>query len=311
MTTYVINPMQIVTSLIAIAALGALTASTVFTGQISVALRDISPKLNTLDSISNAVRGIANNENSAPLPILAPAEYDVSGTGNCTQIGGRITISGYTHTVWAQSPRSVEKTVPITSVDFTGKNGIVMRGRNHQLVTVASTPDGVNSFVVDVEGSSDVFDGICDFTLDPVVRYSIAPVAPQYLCNPMSSQCTRAGSIELYVLESNPWRKSMSDCNEYCDTHSWQPQTGWKVGYTLHRGTNLRSYTSNNIVISVSSFDTCKTACGIEYPNGFCVFQENGCWSASKDDDSAEIGNANINRITFWAYCLVGSAECS
>jgi hypothetical protein len=154
-----------------------------------------------------------------------------SGTGTCTQTGNRITISVYTHTVWAQSPRSVEETVPITFVDFTGKNGIVMLGRSHQLVTIASTPDGVNSFMVDVDGSLDVFNGICDFTLDPspLLNKIIKDWKPGYAVSPSTYKLLFPNQCKKWCSKNAVSHNTKLE-NVFCTYQSVFPN-GWNCHY--------------------------------------------------------------------------------
>ena len=82
-------------------------------------------------------------------------------------------ISGYKSTVWAQSPRSVADHVPLSDVNFTSKNGILVQDQHHALITVVTTPDGKTPFTVRVEGDSNIeIEGNCSFTLDPVPKLS-------------------------------------------------------------------------------------------------------------------------------------------
>ena len=100
-----------------------------------------------------------------------PPEYDVSGFGTCTRTGDdEVRISGYKSTVWEQSPRSVADHVPLSDVNFTSKNGILVQDQHHALITVVTTPDGKTPFTVRVEGDSNIeIEGNCSFTLDPAL----------------------------------------------------------------------------------------------------------------------------------------------
>lgn len=106
---------------------------------------------------------ISDNESVASQP-----EFDVSGTGTCTQVRRRITIRPRTHIVWAQSPRSAATTTTLVHLNFVGKNGIVIMGDRHELVTVISTPNGEDPFVLEVDEFVNLLNGTCQYTLDPV-----------------------------------------------------------------------------------------------------------------------------------------------
>ena len=97
--------------------------------------------------------------------------FDVSGVGTCTQAGRVITVSNYTNTVWAQSPRRVTDTTLLADLSFIGKNAIVLAGLRTELVTVITTPDGTEPFQLRVEGSVNPFNSECAFTLDEVQTY--------------------------------------------------------------------------------------------------------------------------------------------
>ena len=121
-------------------------------------------------TISSVTLGyVVSTKSTSDTTSTTATEYDVSGSGMCTQTERFVSIDQYqdTHFVWAQSPRSVEKTRLLQDFDFTGKNGILMKGSRHQLLTVISTPNGVDPFDVKVDGSVTEMNGYCTFTLDP------------------------------------------------------------------------------------------------------------------------------------------------
>lgn len=146
----------------------------------------------------------------------APIEYDVSGFGTCDQVGQLITISNYTHTVWAQSPRSVALSVPISNLNFNEKNGILNSGRRDDLLEVVTTPDGTSPFQVKVIAQYKTIRGPCTFTLDPTESCESCSARFEQKCK--TFQCNR---IEGTSLRSEC--EAAKDKTQWCERYEACP----------------------------------------------------------------------------------------